>query len=462
MTTLIDELKHGERPAFLARIAADEGMTEHTLVDRLLDGTVVVCRNRNHAFDPIAIGAGTRIKVNANIGTSPTNCDFSDEMDKVRAAVSAGADTVMDLSISGDIPEFRRRVIGECNVSLGTVPIYEAMVGVDDPADLTFERFMEVVERQAREGVDFMTIHSGLSRRHLPYIDRRTLGVVSRGGSIIAAWMRHHGQESFLYDRFDEILAVAREYDVTMSLGDGLRPGCGADANDAAQFGELEVLGELVTRCRESNVQVMVEGPGHVPFHLIEENVRRQKAVCAGAPFYVLGPLVLDYAAGYDHIAGAIGGALAAWFGADFLCYVTPAEHLRLPTIDDVREGVIASKIAASAIDLARGHAGEIRRNLEMSKARAAFDWETQKRLSIDPSKFCRYLEKVPGQEGGDNRHACSMCGNWCALKRATKASASTETGNGSRGDSQGDSQENSQDGATDGSGNVPPLSASM
>jgi len=242
--------------------------------------------------------------------------------------------------------------------------------------------------------------------------------VVSRGGSIMVAWMKHHQQESFLYTHFDRILELARDYDITMSLGDGLRPGCTADANDAAQFGELEVLGELVQRCRESHVQVMVEGPGHVPYHLIEENVRRQKEICQGAPFYVLGPLVIDYAAGYDHIAGAIGGALAAWCGADFLCYVTPAEHLRLPTIEDVREGVIASKIAASAVDLARDHPREIERNLAMSKAREGFDWETQQQLAIDPAKFCDYLEKVDPDSDGDPNRACSMCGEWCALKR--------------------------------------------
>ncbi|MFP4347220.1 MAG: phosphomethylpyrimidine synthase ThiC [Desulfococcaceae bacterium] len=419
MSTLIDELKNGERPGFLSQIASHESLDEETLIERVLSGRIVICRNRRHRFDPIAIGAGARIKVNANIGTSPTQCDFEDEIIKVKTAVDAGADTVMDLSIAGDISGFRRRVTEACNITLGTVPIYEAMIGLNHPSEMTLDRFLTVMQKQAEEGVDFMTIHSGLLWEHVPSAQKRVLGVVSRGGSIMVAWMKHHQRESFLYTHFDRILELAREYDITMSLGDGLRPGCTADANDAAQFGELEVLGELVQRCREAHVQVMVEGPGHVPYHLIEENVRRQKEICQGAPFYVLGPLVIDYAPGYDHIAGAIGGALAAWCGADFLCYVTPAEHLRLPTIEDVREGVIASKIAASAVDLARHHPREIERNLAMSEARQRFDWEGQQNLAIDPAKFCDYLEKVDPEAEGDPNQACSMCGEWCALKRA-------------------------------------------
>ncbi len=418
MSTLIDELKNGERPGFLSQIASHESLNEDTLIERVLSGRIVICRNRRHRFDPIAIGAGARIKVNANIGTSPTQCDFENEIIKVKTAVDAGADTVMDLSIAGDISGFRRRVTEACNVTLGTVPIYEAMIGLNHPSEMTPDRFLTVMQKQAEEGVDFMTIHSGLLWEHVPFAQQRVLGVVSRGGSIMVAWMQHHQRESFLYTHFDRILELARDYDITMSLGDGLRPGCTADANDAAQFGELEVLGELVRRCRDAHVQVMVEGPGHVPYHLIEENVRRQKEICQGAPFYVLGPLVIDYAAGYDHIAGAIGGALAAWCGADFLCYVTPAEHLRLPTLEDVREGVIASKIAASAVDLARNHPREIERNLAMSRARERFDWEGQQNLAIDPAKFCDYLEKVDPEAEGDPNQACSMCGEWCALKR--------------------------------------------
>ncbi|GBC61396.1 phosphomethylpyrimidine synthase [Desulfonema ishimotonii] len=421
MSTLIDELQQGNTPDFINRIAADEGIDVRTLTDKIISGRVVVCRNNRHRFDPIAIGEGTRIKVNANLGTSPTQCDFDNEIGKIKAAIHSGADAVMDLSIAGDISGFRKRITGECNITLGTVPMYEAMIGVDSPEQMNIDRFLKVVRKQAEEGVDFMTIHAGLLRKHIPFAEKRVLGVVSRGGAIMVQWMRHHQRESFLYEHFDAILEIAREYDITMSLGDGLRPGCTADANDAAQFGELEAIGELVQRCRAANVQVMVEGPGHVPLHLIEENIRKQKAICDGAPFYVLGPLVMDYAAGYDHIAGAIGGALAAWFGADFLCYVTPAEHLRLPTTDDVREGVIASRIAASAVDLSRQNPREIRRNLEMSEARNAFDWEAQERLAIDKGKFCKYLEKVESGQKGDSEHPCSMCGDWCAIKRIRK-----------------------------------------
>ncbi|MDD2390692.1 MAG: phosphomethylpyrimidine synthase ThiC [Desulfobacterales bacterium] len=430
MSTVIDELKQGGIPEFVRKIAADEAIDPQQLIDDILNGYVVVSRNNRHTeFDPIGIGKGTRIKVNANIGTSPTQCDFSDEIVKVKAAIDSGADAVMDLSIAGDISGFRQAVTSECNITLGTVPIYEAMIGLDNPAELTIDRFLDVVRKQAEEKVDFMTIHAGLLQKHIPLADHRQLGVVSRGGSIMVNWMRHHREESFLYRHFDEILKIAYAYDITMSLGDGLRPGCTADANDAAQFGELEVLGELVQRCRDANVQVMVEGPGHVPLHLIEENIRKQKTICNGAPFYVLGPLVIDYAAGYDHIAGAIGGALAAYFGADFLCYLTPAEHLRLPDIDDVREGVIASKIAAAAVDLSRKNKKEVQRNLEISQARKDFNWDAQQKLSIDPVKFEAYVDKVKLDESKNEEHACSMCGQWCAIRRARENQGGSDSG---------------------------------
>lgn len=421
MSTLIDRLKQNDIPDFIERIAKDEGLDPQELIRSVISGSVVIpCNNQRKAFDPIAIGKGTRVKVNANIGTSPIQCDFENEMDKVSASVNSGADAVMDLSIAGDVSRFRKNVTEQLNVTLGTVPIYEAMTGLNSPEELTIERFMTVVENQAKENVDFMTIHAGLLKEHIPFIEKRVIGVVSRGGSIIVRWMRHHQRESFLYEHFDDILKIANQYDITLSLGDGLRPGCTADANDEAQFGELETLGKLVQRCKAANVQVMIEGPGHVPLHLIEENVRKEKEICDGAPFYLLGPLVIDYAAGYDHIAGAIGGALAAFYGADFLCYVTPAEHLRLPTVDDVREGVIASKIAAAAADLSRKRPEEIRRNLDMSLARNNFDWEKQQELSLDKTKFCEYLEKVKTGEIDENdEHPCSMCGEWCAIKRA-------------------------------------------
>ncbi len=423
MSTIIDQLKKKSYPNFIDRLAADEEISQQKLVSEILAGHIVVPKNKLHDnFDPIAIGKDTRIKINANIGTSPTKCDLDFEMDKVKVSIESGADTVMDLSIAGDISTFRKAITNNLNITLGTVPIYEAMIGLKNASELTIDRFLEIMVKQAIEKVDFMTIHAGLVQSHLPLIEKREIGVVSRGGSIMVDWMQHHGQESFLYEHFDEILDIANEYDITMSLGDGLRPGCTADANDEAQFGELEKIGELVQRCRQKNVQVMVEGPGHVPLHLIEENIRREKEICDGAPFYVLGPLVIDYAAGYDHIAGAIGGALAAYYGADFLCYVTPAEHLRLPSIDDVHEGVIASKIAAAAVDLSRNSRKEYQRNLAISKARNEFDWDTQQKYAIDKTKFCEYLDKVEASEtDGDDQLPCSMCGEWCAIKRIKK-----------------------------------------
>ena len=420
MSTLLDELQQGIIPPYLQEIARKEELNQQQLIKNIRQGRVVIPRNRNHQYlQPIAIGTGSSVKVNANVGTSPSSCEFEHEIEKAEIAVTSGADAVMDLSIAGDAAAFRTRILQELPVTLGTVPLYEAMSDCQKPEELTVEKFLNTVRQQAEEGVDFMTIHAGLRRQHLSLLETRELGVVSRGGAVMVQWMRCHQKESFLYEHFDEILEIMNEYDITMSLGDGLRPGCTADANDAAQFGELEMLGELVQRCRTANVQVMVEGPGHVPLHLIEENVRKEKEICDDAPFYVLGPLVIDYAAGYDHIAGAIGGALAALHGTDFLCYVTPAEHLRLPTLKDVQEGVIASKIAAAAADLSRKKSAAIERNLQISRARKSFDWEKQQKLAIDPAKFCRYLETVESQDPDDpEAPPCSMCGEWCAIKR--------------------------------------------
>jgi phosphomethylpyrimidine synthase len=420
MSTIIESLQKGDVPPYILQLSEAESIPPSQFIQSIIRGHVVVPRNNRHeALTPVAIGLGASVKINANIGTSPASCDFENEIQKREAAISAGADAVMDLSIAGNSSAFRKHIIDGFDITLGTVPIYDAMIGLDTSDKLTFSHFLRIMEKQAEEGVDFMTIHAGLLSRHLPLIERRVLGVVSRGGAILAQWMKHQQKENFLYAHFDEILAVANACDITLSIGDGLRPGCTHDANDAARFGELEVIGELVQRCRSANVQVMVEGPGHVPLNLIEENVRKEKELCDGAPFYVLGPLVIDYAAGYDHISGAIGGALAGMFGADFLCYVTPAEHLRLPTIEDVHEGVIASKIAAAAADLARKRPSAISRNLEMSKARRRFDWDAQEELSIDKNKFSRYLEKV-GTESPDAKSdlPCTMCGEWCAMKR--------------------------------------------
>ena len=419
MSTIIETLQKGNIPPHISQLSETESIEPPQFIQSILKGHVVVPRNNRHgALTPVAIGRDTRVKINANIGTSPASCDYENELQKLEAAISAGADAVMDLSIAGNSAAFRKRIIDEFDITLGTVPIYDAMIGLDATDKLSFSHFLRIMEKQAEEGVDFMTIHAGLLSRHLPLIEKRTLGVVSRGGAIMAQWMKHQKKESFLYAHFDDILAVANAYDITLSIGDGLRPGCTHDANDAAQFGELEIIGELVRRCRVANVQVMVEGPGHVPLNLIEENVRKEKEICDGAPFYVLGPLVIDYAAGYDHIAGAIGGALAGMFGADFLCYVTPAEHLRLPTLEDVHDGVIASKIAAAAADLARKRPDAVSRNLEMSKARRRFDWDAQQCLSIDQHKFSRYLEKVGTESPGASDLPCTMCGEWCAMKR--------------------------------------------
>ncbi len=419
MATVLDDLKAGNIPERVKRCAVAEGVETGELVENILNGHVSVPLNRlNRSRRPVAIGKASRVKVNANVGTSPIRCDMQYEMEKVRESIESGADTIMDLSISGDIGQFRRDIREQFDIPLGTVPVYEAMLGCKGPEELNIDRFLRVMEKQAKDGVDFMTIHAGLLKKHIPLTRNRVTGVVSRGGSILMKWIEYHDRENFLYEYFDKILQIAREYDITISLGDGLRPGCTGDANDAAQFGELEIIGELVFRCREENVQVIVEGPGHVPIHLIRENIVRQKEICEGAPFYLLGPLVMDYAPGYDHISGAIGGALAAYFGADFLCYVTPAEHLRLPTLEDVREGVIASKIAAASADLARGVPSEIKRNRDMSRARFRFDWETQGRLSLDPKRFASFLEKDEGGNKQDGMSACTMCGEWCAIKR--------------------------------------------
>jgi len=417
--TIVEALHQGNIDEAWQGVAKAEGIDHKELVEGIGSGHIVVPRNNRHRISPVAIGKGLRVKINANVGTSPDHCDPSVEIQKVETALRFGADTVMDLSIAGNVSDLRRRILDAFDVPLGTVPIYEAVIGVDSSDRLDGNRFIRVMSNQAEEGVDFMTIHAGLLRRHLPFVEKRVTGIVSRGGAIIAQWMKQHNKENFLYERFDDILEIAKAYDITLSLGDGLRPGSTADANDQAQFGELEVIGKLVARCRAAGVQVMVEGPGHVPMHAIEENIRLEKACCDGAPFYVLGPLVIDRAAGWDHITGAIGAAMAGMFGADFLCVVTPAEHLRLPGVKDVYEGVMAFRIAAAAADLARRRSVETDANLAMSKARKAFDWKRQQEVSLDPEKFDRYLERVTEScDPSDIRHPCTMCGEWCAMKR--------------------------------------------
>ena len=421
VSTLIEKLQRGEIPPYFSALGEYEEVSPSWLAEEILRGTVVVPRNnrRRGPFLPVAVGKNMRVKVNANVGTSPEKRDFSGEVEKVRRAVAAGADALMDLSIPGTNSAFRRQIMENFGVPLGTVPLYQAAGEEGATEKLSFSSFAKVLRTQAEEGVDFMTIHAGLLKEHLPLVEKRLLGVVSRGGSLMMDWIRQHDQESFLYENFDGILEIAREFDITLSLGDGLRPGCTADANDEAQFGELRVLGELVTRCRKAGVQVMVEGPGHVPLHRIEENVRLEKELCAEAPFYVLGPLVVDHAAGYDHVAGAIGGALAAYYGADFLCYLTPAEHLRLPSLEDVHQGVMATKIAAAAADLSRGKEYAVQQSNGISLGRRNFDWEEQGRHTLDPEHFRATLETV--SLSSSEKKSCSMCGKWCALRNQQK-----------------------------------------
>lgn len=374
--------------------------------------------NRGHSsLVPAVVGRAFRTKVNANLGRSAECSTLARELRKLRVALAVGADCVMDLSVGTDLAKLRRAMIRECPAPFGTVPIYEALCRAGGRGrNLDPDVLIRVIGDQAKEGVDFMTLHAGLRRRHVRLAVKRVMGIVSRGGSILAEWMANSGRENPLYERWDEILAICAEHDVTVSLGDGLRPGCLADASDAAQFAELDVLGDLVRRSRARGVQVMVEGPGHIPFHQIQMNMERQRRVCDGAPFYVLGPVVTDIAPGYDHITSSIGATAAAFHGASLLCYVTPAEHLGLPTEADVREGVVAHRIAAHAADVARGLAGARSADDAISRARMRFDWERQFRLALDGDRARqRFLER--GRPSGLRDH-CTMCGReFCAVR---------------------------------------------
>ena len=403
----------------LTKVAAAEGIPVETLAGLVARGLVVIPFNPNHSpARPAGIGKGLRTKVNVNLGTSRDFPLLADELRKVKISLKYGADALMDLSTGGDLRKIRRRILDRTPVPLGTVPIYQAAVKAIDRGativDITEDDLFEAIESQAREGVDFMTVHCGLTLKAIDRLKQqgRVADVVSRGGAFHLAWMLHNGKENPFYARFDRLLEIARRFDVTLSLGDGLRPGSILDATDRPQIEELLTLGELVKRAREAGVQVMVEGPGHVPLDQVEMNVRLEKRVCHGAPFYVLGPLVTDIAPGYDHIVSAIGGAIAAAAGADFLCYVTPAEHLGLPTEDDVREGLIASRIAAHAADIVKGVPGALERDLELARARKRLDWETQRRLAIDPAKFAAVRKRRKSKS-----KACSMCGDFCAMR---------------------------------------------
>ncbi|MBP9949414.1 MAG: phosphomethylpyrimidine synthase ThiC [Negativicutes bacterium] len=420
MATQMQLARQGIITAAMEIVAKQEGLSPELIRNRVAEGTIAICANINHKnLVPRGVGLGLSTKVNANIGTSSAYPDIEPEIEKLEVAIAAGADAVMDLSTGDNIDLSRQSIINKSTVMVGTVPIYQATVEAIKKygvvVDMTGDDLLAVIEKQAQDGADFMTIHCGITTSVLDRLKQqgRIADVVSRGGSFITGWMLHNNKENPLYERYDEILDICEKYDVTMSLGDGLRPGCIEDATDRAQIQELLVLGELVDRAWKRGIQVIVEGPGHMPYDQIAANVKLQKQLCQGAPFYVLGPLVTDVAPGYDHITAAIGGTLAATAGADFLCYVTPAEHLGLPTIDDVKEGVIASRIAGHAADIVKGVNGAKQWDLEMSKARKALDWEKQIELAIDPEKAKKYRKA----RNADNTEACSMCGDYCAMK---------------------------------------------
>ncbi len=411
--------RQGEITPEMCRVADQEHLDPEEVRSEVARGRMVIPANIRHQnLRPMAIGIRTRCKVNANIGNSSVTSDIVGELRKLEAALRYGADTVMDLSTGGDIPRIRQAIIDASPVAIGTVPIYEAVQQVDDVVDLTPEALMAVIEAQAQQGVDYMTVHCGILRRMIPMARQRLTGIVSRGGSLMARWMLHHQAENPIYAHYDRLLEICQRYDVTLSLGDSLRPGCLADACDVAQYAELEVLGELTRRAWAADVQVMVEGPGHVPLHRIQENVERQQALCDEAPFYVLGPIVTDIAAGYDHIASAIGGAMAAMYGVSMLCYVTPKEHLGLPDAEDVRTGIVAHRIAAHAADVARGIPGARQRDDAMSRARFAFDWQAQFELALDGDRAREYRHEHAPPSEDEPTHYCSMCGpRFCSMK---------------------------------------------
>lgn len=412
------EAKRGMVTPEMEAIAKAEGKPVEFLLRGIAAGRLIIPRNAGRENVSVqGIGEGLRTKINANIGTSPDYANIDEEVEKARIAVKYGADTVMDLSIGGDIDEVRRRILRAVNVPVGTVPIYHAGIEVTkrgDIVDMSSDDIFNAIRRHAEDGVDFVTVHCGVTKVAIEALKRsgRLLEVVSRGGSFLAAWIIHNNEENPLYREFDYLLELAREFDLTLSLGDGMRPGCLADASDVAQFQELLTLGELVERAWAKDVQVMIEGPGHLPLDHIEANVRLEKTICKGAPFYVLGPIVTDIAPGYDHLVGAIGGAIAAWAGADYLCYVSPAEHLCLPDIEDVKEGVVATKIAAHVADIVKGIGRE--RDDEMAKARKALDWTKQFELAIDPEKARELRQRRPPTI---DPKVCAMCGKFCAIK---------------------------------------------
>ncbi len=404
--------RRGEVSPEMARVAEREHLAPENVRDEVARGRMIIPANVHHAaLDPMAIGLKARVKINANIGNSPTTSSLDQEVDKLGLSQRWGADTVMDLSTGKRIDETREAIITAATVPIGTVPIYQAIESVKAPEDLSAELLLEVIDHQARQGVDYMTIHAGVRLEHLPLCQHRVTGIVSRGGGLLARWMVHHRQENPLYEAFDEILEICRAYDVSLSLGDGLRPGSIADASDAAQFAELDTLGELTQRAWARDVQIMIEGPGHVPLDQLEMNVRRQQEVCREAPFYTLGPLVTDVAPGYDHITSAIGAAIVGWHGTSMLCYVTPKEHLGLPDAEDVKQGLIAYRIAAHAANLARGDRRAAQWDRELSEARFSFDWRRQFELSIDPETAHAMHDETLADDYFKTAEFCSMCG---------------------------------------------------
>jgi phosphomethylpyrimidine synthase len=403
----------------MAHVARRERLEAEHVRAEVARGRLVIPANVNHPeLEPIGIGVAATCKINANIGNSAVVSDVAAELEKLRVCLKHGADTVMDLSTGGDIPRIREAIIRASPIPVGTVPIYEALTHVDDVAQLTPKRLLEIIEAQAEQGVDYMTIHAGLLREFVPLASKRLIGIVSRGGALMAQWMLANKAENPLFTHFDALCEIFKKHDVTFSLGDGLRPGCLADASDAAQFGELKVLGELARRAWKHDVQVMIEGPGHVPLDQIPMNMERERELCDEAPFYVLGPVVTDVAPGYDHITSAIGAAVAAQHGASMLCYVTPKEHLGLPNADDVRQGIIAYKIAAHAADIARHRPGVRERDDAISRARRAFDWKKQFELSLDPDTARAMHDETLPDESYKEAEYCSMCGpKFCAMK---------------------------------------------
>ena len=417
--TQLEDARQGKITEAMKLVAKEENVSAEKIRDLVSRGFVVIPKNKNREFDVKGIGRGLKTKVNANIGTSPSHFDIDEEVKKLAVAIEVGADAVMDLSTGGDLALILNKIIEKSSVMVGTVPIYKSagrlFAAGKETADLTSDDIFADIEEHAKAGVDFVTVHCGITKNTLKVLGNcdRLIGIVSRGGSLMAEWISKTDKENPLYEKYDRLIEIAREFDVTLSLGDGLRPGTICDAEDRAQASELITLGELAGRARKAGVQVMIEGPGHVPLNRIAGDMKMQKRLCDGAPYYVLGPLPTDIAPGYDHIVGAIGGAIAAANGADFLCYVTPAEHLCLPGIDDVREGVVASKIAAHIGDIEKGINGAWERNEAMSAARKKFDWETMFKFAIDPARA--KARRLCSEDG--KRDVCTMCGDLCAMK---------------------------------------------